>query len=89
MMRVAIFKHGAELTDTFLKQMAALGADCIDFGRDTDMPGVAEQGYPDLESVRQLRRRMRAFGLDVNRVTLPGLGEKYMLDQVGGEDELA
>ncbi len=87
-MRISVFKHQAELTDTYLNLMAALGADCIDFGRDTDMPGVAEQGYPDLEGVRQLRRRLRSFGLDINRVTLPNLTERFMEDRVGGEEEL-
>lgn len=87
-MRIAIFKHNAELTDTYLQQAVALGADCIDFGRDADMPGVSEQGYPDLEGVRNLRKRLRSFGIDINRVTLPNLTEKYMNAQVGGEDEL-
>ncbi len=89
MFRVAVFKHNAELTDTFLAQMAALGADCIDFGRDTDMPGVAERGVPDLEQVKALRKRLRAFGLDINRVTLPDLSENFMAGGAGAEDELA
>ena len=52
MLRVSIFSHNAELTDTFLRQRVALGADAIDFGGDSEMPGVAEQGYPDLEGVK-------------------------------------
>lgn len=88
MFRVAIFNHGAELTDTYLAQMAALGADCIDFGRDTDMPGVAMQGVPDLEEVKALRKRLRSFGLDINRVTLPNLTEKFIAGGEGAEEEL-
>ncbi|MEM7129264.1 MAG: mannonate dehydratase [Chloroflexota bacterium] len=88
MIRIAIFKHKAELTDTYLRQAVALGADCIDFGGDTDMPGVAERGVPNLEQVLTLRRRLRSFGIDINRVTLPNLTEKFMNDQVGAEDEL-
>lgn len=87
-MKVAIFKHNAELTDTYLRQMAALGADAIDFGGDTDIPGVKETGIPDLEGVRALRRRLRSFGLDINRVTLPNLSAKFMDNQPGGEEEL-
>ena len=44
MLRVSIFKHDAEITDQWLRQKVALGADAIDFGRDADMPGVTEQG---------------------------------------------
>src|SRR5262245_46621548 len=43
MMKVAVFKHGRDLSDTYLHQLSALGADAIDFGGDTEMPGVAEQ----------------------------------------------
>jgi mannonate dehydratase len=87
--KVAIFKHNAELTDTYLRQMAALGADAIDFGGDSDMPGVAQTGIPDLEGVRALRKRLRSFGLEINRVTLPNLSERFMGDQPGSEEELA
>jgi mannonate dehydratase len=87
-MKIAVFKHDAELTETYLRQMAALGADAIDFGGDTDMPGVAEQGYPDLEGVRALRKRIRSFGLDINRVTLPDLSVRFMSGETGGEEEL-
>ena len=88
MMRISVFKHSAELTDTFLSQMVALGADCIDFGRDADMPGVSEQGFPDLDGVIQLRKRLRSFGIDVNRVTLPNMTERFMNDEAGAQAEL-
>jgi hypothetical protein len=38
MLRVSIFSHNAELTDTFLRQRVALGADAIDFGGDREIP---------------------------------------------------
>ncbi|MFN8442597.1 MAG: mannonate dehydratase [Caldilineaceae bacterium] len=88
MMRIAVFKHNAELTDTYLRQLAALGADCIDFGGDREMPGVADQGFPDLERVRALRRRLRSFGIDVNRVTLPDFSQRFMQNEAGSELEL-
>lgn len=88
-MRVSVFFRNAEITDdTYLKQLAAVGVDCLDFGGGTDMPGTQEQGYPDLDGVLALRKRIRSFGLDINRVTLPNLTEKFMLDQEGGEEEL-
>jgi len=88
MLRVSVFSHNAELTDTYLRQRAALGADAIDFGGDKEMPGVIEQGYPDLEGVKTLRRRLRAVGLDINRVTLPDLTDVFVENRVGAEDEL-
>ena len=88
MLRVSIFKHQSELTDQWLRQKVALGADAIDFGGDTDMPGVTEQGYPDLDEVRALRKRVRSFGIDINRVTLPTLTQTYIDERVGAEDEL-
>lgn len=88
MFRVAIFNHQAELNDTFLAQMAALGAQAIDFVRDTDMPGVKEHGLPDLDEVKALRRRLRSFGLEINRVTLPDLTETFMNGGEGAEAEL-
>ena len=78
----------AELTDQWLRQKVALGADAIDFGGDTDMPGVAEQGYPNLEEVRALRKRVRSFGIDINRVTLPTLTQTYIDERAGADDEL-
>ena len=89
MIRISVFQRShIEMTDTYLKQMAALGVDCLDFGRDTDFPGVAEQGYPDLDGVIKMRRRIRSFGLDINRVTLPNVSQKFMQDQDGAEEEL-
>lgn len=88
MMLISAFTHNAELTDTFLRQRAALGVDAIDFNHAHEMPGVAEHGYPDLEGVKALRRRLRSFGLDINRATLPSLTRIYVDDLVGAEDEL-
>lgn len=88
MIRVSIFKHNSTLTDEWLRQKVALGADAIDFGRDAEMPGVAEQGYPDLEGVRALRKRLRSFGIDINRVTLPNLTREFVEDRAGAADEL-
>lgn len=88
MMKVSVFSHNAELTDTLIRQRVAVGADAIDFGGFEEMPGVAEQGYPDLEGVLALRRRLRSLGMEINRVTIPDLTEVFMQDKAGAEDEL-
>jgi len=76
------------LTDTWLQRMVALGADAIDFGGDKEMPGVAETGVPDLDGVKALRKRLRSFGMEINRVTLPNFSEAFMRGEAGSEKEL-
>jgi mannonate dehydratase len=86
MMKISVWS--GDLSDSFLKQVTQLGADCIDFGQGNAFPGVKEQGYPDLDELLKIKRRIRAWGLDVNRVTLPDITEKFMKGQPGGEKEL-
>ena len=43
-MKISVWDGG--LSDSYLKQVTQLGADCIDFGNDGSFPGVNEQGYP-------------------------------------------
>jgi len=86
MMRISVWDR--DLSNEYLRQVVQLGANCIDFGRGDAFPGVAEQGYPDLDAVIQIRRRIRSWGLDINRVTLPDLGERFINDLPGGEQEL-
>jgi mannonate dehydratase len=69
MIRISIWHR--DLSDQYLRQVTQLGADCIDFGAAEAFPGVREQGYPDLDEVIKIRRRIRSWGLDINRVTLP------------------
>ena len=85
-MRISVWC--GDLSDGYLKQVVQLGADCIDFGSGEAFPGVREQGYPNLDEVVKIRRRIRSFGLDINRVTLPNITEKFMKRQPGGEAEL-
>ena len=85
-MRISVWNH--DLSDSYLRQVTQLGADCIDFGGGDAFPGTREQGYPDLDHVREIKRRIRAWGLDINRVTLPNIGEKFMKSLPGGEQEL-
>ena len=48
-MKISVWDGG--LSDSYLKQVTQLGADCIDFGGGNAFPGVEEQGYPDLDEV--------------------------------------
>lgn len=85
-MRISVWDR--DLSDGYLRQVTQLGADCIDFGRGDAFPGVAEQGYPDLDQVLQIRARIRSWGLDINRVTLPDITERFMNNLPGSEREL-
>ena len=87
MMRIAVSdKQG--LPDSYLRLVTQLGVDCIDFGDGATMPGVKEQGYPDLDKVLETKRRLQSWGLEFNRVTLPDITEDFILDRDGAEREL-
>ena len=86
MIRISVWKQ--DLSDSYLRQVTQLGADCIDFGRAEDFAGVAEQGYPDLDAVVQTRKRIRTWGMDINRVTLPNISEQFMKGLPDGEQAL-
>ena len=86
MMRISVWD--GDLDEGYLRQVTQLGADCIDFGRGDAFPGVGEQGYPDLDSVIQIRARIRSWGLDINRVTLPDITARFMNNLPGCEREL-
>ena len=87
MMRISV-GHPLELTDSFLRTMTQLGVDCIDFGDGDWMEGVVEQGYPDLDKLLQLKKRLHSWGLEFNRVTLPDITEDFILNRDGCEREL-
>ena len=87
MMRISV-GHPAVVTDDYLRRVAQLGVDCLDFGTGAWFAGVEEQGYPDLDELLRLQRRLRSWGLEINRVTLPDITEEFMLDRDGAEREL-
>ena len=86
MIRISVWNR--DLSDSYLKQVTQLGADCIDFGGADAFPGVQEQGYPDLDELLKIKRRIHSWGLEINRVTLPNITERFMKDQPGAEAEL-
>lgn len=77
-------------TDSYLRWASQIGVDCLDA---VPLPGVKQvgaaggQGYADLEKLLKLRRWIRSFGLDMNRVSLPNVS-KFMLGQPGGDEQV-
>ena len=55
-MKISVWDGG--LSESYLKQVTQLGADCIDFGGGNAFPGVDEQGYPDLDEVLKIKKRI-------------------------------
>ena len=85
-MRIAVWGH--DLSDGYLRTVTQLGADAIDIGQGDFFAGVRQQGYPDPERLRAEVRRVRRWGLEFNRVTLPDITEQFMLGRDGAEREL-
>ena len=85
-MKVSVWYR--DLEDSYLKQVTQLGAEYLDFGADRQFPGVEEQGYPDLDGVLKIRRKLQSFGLDINRVTLPNITEDFIEGRPGSEKVL-
>ncbi|MEM2888922.1 MAG: mannonate dehydratase [Candidatus Bathyarchaeia archaeon] len=85
-MKISVWSRS--LSDSYLRLIAQIGVDCIDFNQGTDFPGVRERGYPDLNEVKKIKNRIRSFGLEINRVTLPDITDKFMKNREGGLDEL-
>jgi len=85
-MRISVWDGG--LTDSYLRQVSQLGADCIDFNSGSIFPGMKEQGYPDLDELLKIKKRISSWGLEINRVTLPDITQKYMKELPDGEKEL-
>ena len=86
MFKISVW-HG-NLSDAYLRFVTQLGVDCLDFGQGDFFPGVKEQGYPDLDELLKIKKKVRSWGLDFNRVTLPDMTERFMKGQEGGEVEL-
>src|SRR5690625_3165007 len=87
-MKVSVTVNTTDLTDLDLQQMSQLGVDRIDFGNGSSFPGVKEQGFPDLDELLKMKKRIRSWGLDINRVTLPNISQDFMLNKEGSELEL-
>ena len=85
-MKISVWND--DLSGRYLRQVTQLGAEYIDFGSGAWFPGVEEQGYPDLDAVIATRRKIRSYGLDINRVTLPDIGADFMAGRPEGDRDL-
>ncbi|MBD3184675.1 TIM barrel protein [Candidatus Poribacteria bacterium] len=85
MMKISVWDGG--LTENHLRQVTQLGVDYLDFGDCNSFPGVKEKGYPDIDALIKIKKHIRSWGLDINRVTLPNITEKFMKDLPGGDEE--
>jgi mannonate dehydratase len=85
-MRVSVGCH--DLSDSYMKKVSQLGVDCLDFGSGDSLPGVKEQGYPDLDELLKIKKHVQGWGMEINRMTLPDVTERYFLDEEGGEEDV-
>ena len=83
MIRIAAWCHRWD--DSFLRLVAQLGVDCLDH---VPVPHVPGEGYPDLDKLLDIRKQVRSWGMDWNRLSLPILSEQFMRGEEGFEAEL-
>ena len=86
MIKISVWNK--DLSDTYLRTITQLGADGIDFGSAESFPGVKEQGYPDFDSVVEIRKKIRSFGLDINRVTLPTISLAFLNEEEHSDSDV-
>ena len=85
---IRISASAGDLSESHLRRITQLGVDAVDFGDARDLPGVRDRGYPDLDALIEIKKRVRSWGLDVNRVTLPDVTEGFLRGEAGTEREL-
>ena len=76
-----------DLSDEYLRFARQIGADGLDIHSSKNVPGFAEQGYPDLEDLRALKSRLSAANLGVYRVAPPHPG-RYLRGQADGDEDV-
>ena len=76
-----------DLSDDYIQFAAQIGADGFDIHNAESIPGLVEQGYPDVEQLTKLKERVNAAGLDIYRVA-PAEPQKFLTGKPGGEEEL-
>ena len=62
MFKISVW-HG-NLSEDYLRFVTQLGVDCLDFGQGDFFPGVKEQGYPDLDALLKIKKKVRSWGLE-------------------------
>lgn len=84
-MKVVVFEYN--LSEERIKWASQIGADGFDIHNALNVPGVKEQGYPDLEKLMRLKRLLAAHGLGIYRVSLPQ-APRFFLGEEGGVEEV-
>ena len=82
-----ILVRQGDLSDDYLRFLQQIGADGIAVHNAESIPGFAENGCPDLEELRLLKRRGNGFSLDLLRAT-PAEPERDLLGEPGGDEQL-
>jgi mannonate dehydratase len=83
MIRIAVWAH--DLSDAYLRKVTQLGANCID---GIAVPTEPDRGYFDLDALLEIEKKVRSWGLELNRVSLPRLSENFIDDGEGADEEL-
>jgi len=84
-MKIVIME--GDLSDDYLRFAQQTGVDGLDINDPMKVPNVKERGCPDLDGLLKLKKRIRAAGLDLFRLTLPS-PKRYLRGEPGGEEDL-
>ena len=73
-----------DFSDSALKRLVQFGVECTD-----GMPlPTDDRGVFDLDEALAIKKKIHSWGMQVNRVSLPELSEKFMDGEKGSEAEL-
>ncbi len=75
------------LSDEYLQMCRRIGLDGIDVNRDRLIPGLVEEGTPNLSKLKDLSRRVQSFALRFFCVNLP-YPKRFMSGLNGSQTEL-
>ncbi len=79
-MKITVWE--GDLSEDYLRRASQVGVDGIDIRDPTKLPGVKEQGYLSLKGLLRLRR-LKRYGLEIFRVSLPE-PYKFLVEEAGG-----
>ena len=85
---IRISTSAGDLSDKYLKRITQLGVDAVDLGEARTLPCVNEKGYPDLNKLLEIKKKIHSWGLEINRVSLPDITESFMRQEDGSEQVL-
>ncbi len=86
-MEIKLAIREGDLSDGYLRFARQIGVDGLDIHNSSNIPGVKERGYPDINGFSKLKKRIESYGLKIFRVSAPSV-RNYLLDRPGGEKEL-